>query len=210
MANLSSWGWSLGGWLACPAAGTLKRGDSAMPLPRGRCYSSGWKGNSSPALGHQCCPTTELHSQPPQLTPHTAVSLPTQSLSPPRSVLVPSLCAMAFNLSLCSDSRQTCSSPVPCPLHLASWRLSVIKFCVPGHPGNQYCSNFICVCSSNFKKNLQSTKENYFYISLYHEHTRGWTNVLQKLHLTHNDGVQCGSCKSFPFYSGWVNFISGH
>lgn len=139
-----------------------------------------------------------------------------QSLFPHKASLhqglsfVPSLCAMAFNLSLCSDSRQTCSSPVPCPLHLASWRLSVIKFCVPGHPGNQYCSNFICVCSSNFKKNLQSTKENYFYISLYHEHTRGWTNVLQKHHLTHNDGVQCGAFKSFPFYSGWVNFISGH
>lgn len=138
--------WPLGG-LACAAAWTLKGGDSAMPLSRadailrvGRATAPlQWAFNA--VLPWSCLPSS----------PHTLQSFFLHKASLHQGLsFVPSLCPMAFNLSLCSDSRQTCSSLVSCPLHLALWHLSVIKCCVPGHPGNQYCSNFICVCSSNF------------------------------------------------------------
>lgn len=103
-----------------------------MPLSRGRCHSSGWKGNSSPAMGRQCCPTTELHSQPPQLILHTAVSLPTQSLSPPRSVLCTKpLCygleplpvfRLTTNMQLsCALSPSPCLVTSFCDKILCSW-----------------------------------------------------------------------------------------
>lgn len=58
-----------------------------MPLSRADAILRVGRATAFPAMGLQCCPTMELHSQPPQLTPHTAVSLPTQSVSLLRSVL---------------------------------------------------------------------------------------------------------------------------